>query len=289
MKIVRLEAPRCAGGENPMWDPAARVIYYIDNTGRKVHRFDPATEQSRTWTMPSVVTTLVLRKVGGAVVTLADGIYYFDFDSEGLELVDPLPSPPTYVYNDGKVDRRGRFLVGASTRKFSAPEPDGGLFRMDPDGTVTKLQGDIHYSNGPCFAPDDKTFYFADSWLKSLYAYDYEIETGRVRNRRPFISTAEFGGLPDGATVDRDGLVWVSIYGGGKVVAYRPSGKVERVIDMPAKLVSSVAFGGGGLEDLYVTTISQGALGEPPEESAGYLYRIEGLGARGLAEPYFGG
>jgi L-arabinonolactonase len=289
MKIVRLEAPRCVGGENPLWDPKQRVVYYVDNSGKKIHRFDPSTGRSQTWETASVVTTLVLRRQGGAVITLADGIHLFDFATGVTTLVSPLPSPPPYVFNDGKVDRRGRFLIGASTKKFESPQPDGGLFRLDPTGQCLKLHGDIHYSNGPCFAPDDKTFYFSDSWRKTVYAYDYDITTGGIANQRPLINTAEFNGLPDGATVDSNGLLWVAIYGGGKIVAYRPDGTVVRVLEVPSKYVSSVAFGGKEFDELYVTTIIHRAEGDPEEPGAGYLYRIEGLGARGVAEPYYAG
>lgn len=106
MKITRLDAPACEGGENPMWDAAGGVLHYIDNTGRKVHSYDPATGEARTLAMPNVITTLVLRQGGGAVVTLRSGIHFLDLDGGSLELVDPLSDPPPYVYNDGKVDSR---------------------------------------------------------------------------------------------------------------------------------------------------------------------------------------
>jgi len=289
MKITKLAAPECRGGENPVWDAALQRLYYIDNAGCKVHSFDPATGATRTLDMPSVITTLVLRESGDAVVTLRSGIHFLDLETGALTLVDPLADPPPYVYNDGKVDSRGRFLIGGSTANFTAPTPDGGLFRLDPDRRVTKLDAGIHFSNSPCWSPDERTFYFSDSWLDTLYAYDYDIETGEVANRRLFVNTRELGGLPDGATVDTDGLLWVAIYQGGKIAAYRPDGTLERVVDMPVKLVSSVAFGGPDLDRLFVTTIAHGTLGEPVEEGAGALYVVDGLGAKGrLEHPYAG-
>lgn len=289
MEITRLQAPVCRGGENPMWDPITQRLYYIDNAGCKVHSYEPATEATRTLDVPSVITTLVLREKGGAVVTLRTGIHFLHLETGALELVDPLPDPPPYVYNDGKVDSRGRFLIGGSTANFAAPAPDGGLFRMDPDHTVNRLDSGIHFSNSPCWSPDERTFYFSDSWLDTTFAYDYDIETGAVANRRPFVNTRELGGLPDGATVDTEGLYWVAVYQGGRVAAYRPHGKLEHAIDMPVKLVSSVAFGGPNLDRLFVTTIAHGTLGEPVEEGAGALYVIDGLGAKGRVEHRYGG
>ena len=289
MKITRLSAPECMGGENPMWDPVRGELHYIDNSGCKVHSYTPETGATRTLDMPTVITTLVLRRGGGAVVTLRSGIHFLDLDTGALELVDPLSDPPPYVYNDGKVDSRGRFLIGGSTANFSAPTPDGGLFRLDPDRKVTQLDSGIHFSNSPCWSPDEKTFYFSDSWIDTTFAYDYDVETGAVSNRRPFVNTRVLGGLPDGATVDADGLYWVAVYQGGKIAAYRPDGSLERAIDMPVKLVSSLAFGGPALDRLFVTTIAHGTQGEPAEEGAGALYVIDGLGAKGRAEHRFAG
>jgi sugar lactone lactonase YvrE len=287
MKISRVNAPSCSGGENPLWDADAGQLYYIDNAGCKVHRFDPASGATRSWDLPTVITTLALRASGGAVVTLRSGIHFWDPETNALATIAPLADPPPHVYNDGKVDRRGRFVIGACTPNFANPDNSGGLFRLDPDHSLTRIDGDIHYSNSPCWSPDDRTFYFADSWRRTLYAYDYDIETGAVANRRPFADTSDLGGMPDGAAVDRDGLVWIAIYGGGKIAAYRPDGGLERVIDMPVRLVSSVAFGGPDLDRLFVTTIAHGPLGEPVEEGAGDLYVIDGLGTHGLVEPRF--
>lgn len=284
MKITKVDAPRCAGGENPMWDDRTQTLYYVDNIGQKVHSLDTVTGCSRTFDMPSVVTTLVFRESGGAVVTMRSGIHFLDLESGALEEIQPLPVPPPYVYNDGKVDPRGRFLIGASTANFAQPAPDGGLFRLDPDLSLTQLDTGIHFSNSPCWSPDYKIFYFSDSWLKTTYAYDYDVDTGRAVNRRTFVETTELGGLPDGATVDADGLVWVAIYGGAKVAAFRPDGSVERTIDMPTRLVSSVAFGGPDLDRLYVTTIAHAIDGSPVEEDAGSLYVVDGLGVRGRLE-----
>jgi len=289
MHIERVDTVRCKGGENPLWDVREQALYFVDNSGMKVHRYDPASGSTRSWDMPDVITTMVLREQGGAVVTLRSGIHLLDFGTGALEAVSPLPDPPPYVYNDGKVDRRGRFVIGVSTAQFADPLNDGGLHRLDPDLTLHVIDGDIHYSNGPCFSLDDRTLYFSDSWRKTVYAYDYDIATGGIANRRPFIGTEDLGGLPDGATIDSEGRYWVAIYGGGKIAAFSPAGMLERVIEMPVKLVSSVMFGGPDLDRLYVTTIEHGSLGEPVEEGAGDLYVIEGLGVIGVAEPRFAG
>lgn len=293
MKITRLDAPRCAGGENPMWDAERQMLHYIDNSGMKVHSLDPVSSQARTLDMPAVITTLVLRDNGGAVVTLRTGIHFLDLDTGALELLHPLPDPPSYVYNDGKVDRLGRFLIGASTANFAEPGPDGGLFRLDPDLNLTRLDSGIHFSNSPCWSPDDRTFYFSDSWINTAYAYDYDLDTGAVSNRRVFVNTSDLGGLPDGATVDAQERVWIALYRAGRIAAFNPDGTVAGLIDMPVDLPSSVAFGGPALDRLFVTTIAHdlaaGGSDNSGDNLAGCLFVIDGLGAQGRPEPRFAG
>lgn len=275
-----------------MWDVRAQSLYYIDNSGRKIHNFNPATGASRTWEMPAVITTLVLCESGAAIVTLRSGIHFFDFESGKLEVIRPLPDPPPYVFNDGKADARGRFLIGASTANSAHPAPDGGLFQLDPACGLHRLDSGIHYSNGPCWSPDNRTLYFSDSWINTVYAYDYDIETGSVSNRRVFANTSEIGGLPDGATVDADGLYWVAIFRAGKIAAYRSDGRLERLIELPVKLVSSITFGGPSLDRLYVTTMSHAPTEAQRDDlgaDAGSLFVIEDIGACGRAEHRFAG
>lgn len=293
--VTLLNAPRCNGGENPLWDDERQLLHYIDNSGMKVHSFDPETGTVRTLDMPSVITTLVLREGGGAVVTLRTGIHFLNLDTGATEPIHPLPDPPPHVYNDGKVDARGRFVIGASTANFNDPGPDGGLFRLDPDRTLSRIDGGIHFSNGPCWSPDWSTLYFADSWLRTIYAYDYDIGSGAATNRRIFATTDDLGGLPDGATVDAAGQMWVAIYRGGKVAAYDPDGSLVRTINLPTPLVSSVTFGGPRLDRLFATTIAHdlAANSDTAETAAGDVaggvFVIDGLDAKGRAEPRFAG
>jgi L-arabinonolactonase len=290
VRIQRTNAPRCGVGEGPVWDVREQALYCVDILGRVVHRYDPASGESRTWNVGKVIGSMALRERGGAVVALQDGLYTLDFESGAVE-PHALPENPNprAQFNDGKVDRRGRFLVGSGDSKLRDTQPIGSLYRLDADASLTELDTKIAISNGPCWSADNQTFYFSDSLIYSIYAYDYDIETGAVANRRLFADTRALGGIPDGATVDRDGLMWMAICEGAKVVAFNPNGKVERVIDMPVKLTASVMFGGPDLDLLYVTTIDPTLLGRPAEDGGGDTWVIEGLGARGIPEPRYAG
>jgi sugar lactone lactonase YvrE len=290
VNISRVETETCLVGEGALWDAQGQALCFLDIVGKKVHRFDPATGRTRSWATPDAVGAMALRKGGGVVLAMRHEIQALDFESGAFQPLARLPdAPERTTINDGKADRNGRFVLGLCTHGVEDPQPIGGLFILDADHRVRRLDSGIHFSNSPCFSPDGRTLYFADSYLYHLYAYDYDPAAGTVSNKRVFVDAQEFGGMPDGATVDADGLVWMALFRAGKVGAFRPDGKLERLVDVPARLVSSVAFGGPKLDQLYVTSLDASFFGDPPEAGAGHLYRIDGLGARGVAEtPYAG-
>ena len=289
MKIERIDTPHCLVGEGPLWDVAEQALYFIDIVGKAVHRHDPASGQTRSWDVGQIIGSMALREGGGAIVALKDGIHTLDFETGALALLAPARHlHPRAQMNDGKVDRRGRFIVGSGDSDIGDCQPYGTLYRLDADHSLHELDCGIAISNGPCWSPDNRTLYFSDSLPYHIYAYDYDIDTGVASNRRLFADTRELGGIPDGATVDADGLMWMAICEGAKVVAFRPDGTIARVIAMPVSLPASVMFGGPGLEDLYVTSIDPRLLGREGD-GGGATFVITGLGAKGIAEPRYAG
>ena len=161
-----------------------------------------------------------------------------------------------------------------------------------PGGAAIKLDEGIVCSNGPCWSPDGRTFYFADTLRAEIWAYDYDVVTGTASNRRVFCSFPRCGlkGLPDGATVDAEGFVWsVNVYE-GKLARFSPDGTLDRIIGLPVESTTSLSFGGPGLDIAYVTSMARAVNGvKPKEREAGGLFAVHGLGVRGLPEPRFAG
>jgi L-arabinonolactonase len=288
MKISRLPVTKCLAGEGPLWDVEEQMLYLVDLMGSCILRYDPISEGTRRWAMPGSVGSLAIRRRGCAIVAINDAIHTVDLQSGATSPLASLPSPsPEAILNDGKVDRRGRFVVGSTHKRLI--DPIGHLYSLDERALMRRIDSGICCSNGPCWSPDNETLYFSDSIPRVIYAYDYDIESGDAEGRRIWATTDELGGIPDGATVDRDGLIWMAIFQGSKIVAFRPDGSVERTVPMPVSLPSSVMFGGPNLDLLYVTSFDPTCLGWAAEEGGGYTYVIEGLGARGIAEPRYSG
>lgn len=278
-------------GEGPLWDVQANLLYFIDALGKRVFRCTENGSEVRSWTVPSRIGAMALREDGGAIVALADGFHALDFETGTVNpIIDPEPGFASNALNDGKVDPSGRFICGSMDMGEEAPS--GALWRLDPDMTVTKLDGGIICSNGPCWSPDGRTLYFADSFTGQISAYDYDTGTGAATNKRTFVTVdGSRGGAPDGATVDEEGCVWSATVFDGRLFRYAPDGSIDRVIEMPVCKVTSIAFGGPELDKLFVTSMAEPPLPKYPGDGPlrGSVFVLTGLGVRGRAEPRFAG
>lgn len=278
-------------GEGPLWDVEEQRLYWVDVVGRRVYRSTADGRELRAWDMPAEIGSLALRRGGGAIVSLSTGLHFLDFATGETELVvHPAHDKPHTRLNDGKVDARGRFVVGSMvTGQDSA---DGALFQLDTDLSLRVLDEGFSISNGPCWSPDAATFYFSDSFRGEIWAYDYDIGTGGVSNRRCFTRAGiKPAAATDGSTVDAEGYLWNAQVFGGRLCRYAPDGTLDRVIEMPVKKVTSVNFGGPGLDILYVTSMTEPPAPHLPGDGVlrGSLFAIRGLGVKGRPEPRFGG
>lgn len=291
MRIEILLDVKTTLGEGPLWDVDQQRFYFIDSMDGRVFSCTADGTELRAWDVPGKIGSMAVRKDGdGAIVSLEDGFYALDFKSGDCDLIyDPEPDKKNNRLNDGKVDRRGRFFAGSmDTMEEGA---NGALYRMDPDFSVHKVETNIIVSNGPCFSPDDKTFYFADSWSGVIWAYDYDVETGSISNRRDFVSVDRSNeGAADGGTVDAEGYLWNANVYAGRLYRWAPDGSVDRVIDMPVRKVTSVNFGGPNMDVLYVTSMAKPPLPRFPSDGVqrGSVFAIHDLGTTGVPEPRFG-
>jgi L-arabinonolactonase len=274
-------------GEGPVWDVAEKALYWIDGNAPAIYRLDPKTNDINSWKTPKPIGSLALREKGGAVCALSDGFYLFDFKSGEAKQIGGTVAKPGTTFNDGKTDSRGRFIAGTLDSKFR--QSVGSIFSLDASLKCTVLEPAIGCTNGPCFSPDNRTFYCADSVSRTISAYDYDLATGTVSNKRLFATIKGLGGVPDGATVDAEGHYWSAIAGGGKIVCYNPDGSIARTVEVPVPIITSLMFGGDHLDVMYATSIGEKILGMEPGAEGGSLFAIKGLGVEGKPEPRFAG
>lgn len=284
-------------GEGPLWDVSEQRLYWIDSMAPQIWRCSADGSDVQTWDMPSAIGSLALRENGGAVLSLESGFHFFDFESGSFEFIAHPEEGKAHVrLNDGKVDSRGRFIVG-SLDMGSLEQPTeredrkGVLYRLDADLSLHTLEQHISISNGPCWSPDSRTFYFTDTSDDTIYAYDWDADAGTIGGKRDFVRVAPQS-IPDGATVDAEGYVWSTANGAfsgrGELRRYAPDGTLDRVVPLPSHKPTSVMFGGPDLDTAYVTTMSIPATA-PETPYDGRLLAVRGLGVRGLPERRFAG
>ncbi len=245
-------------GECPTWHPREARLYWVDIQGKKIHRFDPVLGTNETFELPEIVTSLALRASGGLVLTLEKDFAFYDPATEVLERITSVEAKlPQNRFNDGKCDPRGRYWAGTmDAKEWSAPA--GHLFRLDARRHVETKVSNVICSNGTGWSPDGRTMYYTESFRYGVFAYDFDLETGDVTNRRTFSALDEHdrsaGGFPDGLTVDAEGFVWSNIVGLGQIRRYDPNGALERTLELPVPRATSCTFGGPEGKTLFVTT-----------------------------------
>ena len=276
-------------GEAPFWCPAEKAVYWVDIEGKSILRIDPQTRERARFPQDYEFGCIVKRADGGFIGGTNAGLVYLDDDLSAPEIFAiPEPDLPDNRFNDGKCDRRGRFWIGSTDVKET--DPSGSLYQVNGSGAVTPMLADLRIANGLGWSPDDKTMYFTDSGLGRIFAFDFEVETGEIGNRRLFAQVNPDDGMPDGLCVDAEGFVWSAHWDGWRLTRYDPDGRIDRIIGMPVPLVTSVAFGGENLDQMFVTTarleLSAAQLEEAP--LSGGLFRVD-AGVCGLPEtPYQG-
>jgi sugar lactone lactonase YvrE len=278
-------------GEGPVWDVEDQAIYWVDIMRPSVHRLVLASAAHTEWRMPKAVGCLALRRAGGALVALADGFYSLDLESGEVNPCHQLPEPEVggrLRFNDGKCDRIGRFWAGTADGVQKDYVVPGALYRYDPDGTCRAVLRDVGNPNGIGWSPDNTTMYFADTLARQILAFDFDLPTGALANRRLFAQDGPKDGCPDGLTVDSEGCVWSAKWDGWKVVRYSPKGDIVSQIRMPVPRPTSCVFGGPDLCQLIITSarmwLSDKELREAP--NSGGLF-IADVGISGVAEPRF--
>lgn len=277
-------------GEGPHWDDDTQSLYFVDIKGESINRYVPATKKLTKVTIGTHVSliipikdqknTFLISKERDLVVVTWDG------ESDNISVVKKIATNNKEKFNDGKCDSTGRLWAGTL-----APREGGGsgrLYAIEKD-QVKEVADQITISNGLAFNADIKKMYYIDTVTKTVDEFDFDIELGTIKNRHPIftLSNHDIPGGPDGMAIDTDGNLWVATFGGGRIIKIDPR-KPETLlytISLPAKQVTSAAFGGRNLDELYVTTArvqldKNEELLLPPEN--GGLYRITGLGARGF-------
>lgn len=259
----------CETGENPLWHPMERRLYWTDIPGGRLFRYDPLTGTHEQFYHGRPVGGFTVQQDGSLLLFMDRGTVACWRDGEMKTVIEEIPQEREFRFNDVIADPHGRVFCGIVDDNGQK----GRLYRLDPDGSLSVLVENIGCSNGMAFSADQKLFYYTDSLAYEIYVFDYEVETGSISNQRVFARFTEKDGMPDGATLDAQGRLWSALWDGFAVARLANDGSVTERIELPTGKVSSVTFGGENLTDMYITTAGGHA---PPDGDslAGALFRV---------------
>jgi sugar lactone lactonase YvrE len=275
-------------GEGAVWDDAGQRLIWVDITSRRIHFFDPTVKRDVSIAVDGTPSIAIPRRTGGLVVAMAHGFAILAADNRVEDIVSLPQGEVLARMNDGNCDSLGRLWAG--TMGLGEETGAGSLYRLDPDLTVTRVLSGVTISNGIDWSPDDRLMYYIDSVERRVDVFDFDLTTGTIEKRRPFAAIKDDGALPDGLTVDAEGAVWVACWGGASVKRYTPDGSLERELRLPTRNITSCAFGGPTLENLYITSareeLNAADLAREPDAGAVFVCQP---GVYGIPQRLFGG
>ncbi len=288
-KVICEERDRV--GESPVWSMAEHALYWVDIEGRKIRRCRPGSV-AQTWILPERVGCVALSEDGRVIAALESGIAAVALGESGsvqLDWLARIEHPAANMrFNDGRCDARGRLWVGTMVMDIALASPQGGLYCLDERGLTGPYVSELITPNGLGFSPDHKTLYLSDSHpqRQQIWAFDFDLASGILSNRRLFVDMASLPGRPDGAAVDAVGNYWICGNDAGLLHCFAPDGSLQRSLAVPFPKPSMCAFGGAGLAQLFVTSIQPA---EPVQDDSGLSGCLLAVDPEviGLPEPHF--
>jgi sugar lactone lactonase YvrE len=272
VSVVRLGATL---GEGPVWSVREQCVWFVDIKGKKVHRFDPATAQLRSWDAPAQVGWILPTDDAGLVVGLQGGIHRFDPGSGAFSMVQPVETEaPGNRLNDACTDPQGRIWLGSMDDGERAAT---GHYYRYADGVLTESGiAPVSITNGPAVSPDGRLLYHVDTIGRVLYACDLHAD-GTLGPSRLFARIEDGAGYPDGPTVDSEGHLWIGLFAGHAVRRYAPDGRLVETVRFPTANITKIAFGGADLRTAYATTakLALDAAALDAQPLAGHLFAFD--------------
>jgi sugar lactone lactonase YvrE len=266
---------KSALGEGAIWNYKTGELIWVNITDKILNFYNPKLKYNKEMLTGQMIGTVVPAESGKMMVALENGFYEFDPETGSKKrIANPEEGIDGNRFNDGKCDPAGRFWAG--TMSMEGKPQAGALYRLDPDSSVHKMIENVSISNGIVWSLDATKMYYIDTPTQKVMSWDYNQETGEISNPKTAIEIPEEMGSPDGMTIDAEGNVWIALWGGSAVGCWNPeTGELLRKIEVPAKNVTSCAFGDEDLGTLYITTARQGTSEEELEKfpHAGGLFK----------------
>lgn len=279
-------------GEGVQWHIESQSIWWTDIQTATLFNFSIADKKLTTFAMPDRVGCFSFTNTEHElIVAFAKGIARYNLQTQKMTwIAQPERDNRGNRFNDGRVDRQGRFWAGTMVERETNQEQVGALYVVNGQHDIRKAISNIHISNSLCWSPDGLTMYHADSPSHAIYQYNFDPVSGEISNKKLFSNT-KAGSVPDGATVDAKAGVWIAHWGGGEIVRYTPKGKTNLVHKLAVSQPTCISIGGPKMDWLIVTSakhnLSCEQLNKEPLAGDVFIYQLHGV--TGLPESLYQG
>lgn len=250
---------RIAGGfqftEGPYWRPEAGELIFSDIPANRVYRWTPGADTSVFLEPSGHANGIHADNDGHILLAQHDGHLARLLDHGETEvLVSEYEGQRLNSPNDLDVHSNGAIYF--TDPPYGVDEDDraldfSGVYRLDPDGSLTLLTREFNRPNGIVLSPDESLLYVNDSQENIVRVYEVDGD-GSLTNGRLFAEPQdpEADGATDGMKVDENGNLYTT--GPGGVWIYSPDGELIDRLPVP-EAPTNLAFGGSDMQTLYIT------------------------------------
>ena len=280
-------------GEGPEWSPLNQLLSWVDILAKKFHYFDLQTNKHQTIDVSNVLGFAIPTTQKNLYITgQLDELCMLDIATKKSQVLKVVPeNKKLNRFNDAKCDKAGRLWAGTTTDDFASSP--GAFYRIESNLSVNKVMAGIGCSNGLCWSADSKKLFYIDTISLKLRAYDFDLESAKFSNESVLLEYPKANGYLDGMTIDGEDKLWISIWGGGKVIRFCPvTKKIIGEISVNSKQPTSVVFAGKNLDKLFITSarvgVEKSTLDKNPEEGALFVVETKIKGSQNNSFHYKG-
>lgn len=282
MKLINILPVKNSLAEGIQWHQESQSVWWTDILNAQLYQYHPATDKTTIYPMPERVGCFAFTSNKELlIIAFASGLAFYHLKTHHIQwIAKPEGNITGNRFNDGKVDRNGRFWAGTMVEDEKNSTQLGSLYMLDANQQCHKILNNINISNSLCFTKDGKHLYHTDTPTRKINSFDMDKGNAQITFRKMLVQTPS-GCFPDGSCIDSEDYLWNAQWGASRVVRYSPSGTENIIIDLPVPQPSCVAIGGPNMNWLFITTAMQGLneqqLEKSPQSGNVFVYELTNI------------
>ena len=268
--------------EGPLWSTETSLWHFVDILDGSFLQYDGATIE-HIFSGEEPLSNVIPMPSGFLISGQNHFFSYVDGKLASELCLDP---GKALRCNDGSVGPDGRYYFG--TMEIMPTGLNGKLYTLDTGGNVSMQGEGIGIPNTFAWL-DDSQVLISDSLLQKTFKVKL-LGCGTLDwpSREVWLDLSHTNMTPDGGAVDQDGNIWLAIWGGACIHKYSPDAQLLEKVELRALQPTSCAFGGRDMNELLITTATEGITEEQikkyPDSGKVLLRKMD---VKGRIQPIF--